>query len=121
MLATFSPILLYMQKTHLSSLDKSENLGSQVKFTLIRLHLLSAEGEYSGGMICCISYITTQISSRRIEDNNGEGKRRKANKELAFELTKHMHCFDEDSYQAVCAFLNSYIKFVLKRLKFSLL
>lgn len=69
------------------ALDKSVNMESLKKPKLIpiRLHLLSAEGEYSGGMIC---YITMQISNRRREEN----VERQANKEPAVELTKHMCC-----------------------------
>lgn len=71
---------------------------------LIRLHLLSAHGEDSGVMICCIGYVSTQISSRSGEDNDGGGKRQKANKEPAFELS--ICTVPAHVYQALCGFLD---------------
>lgn len=96
MLTTFCSSDLYVKdsfiKSNASRQISESGVTERDEFILIRPHLLSGEGKYSGRMICCISYITTQISSRRREDNDGGGKRQKANKEPAFELTKHMYC-----------------------------
>ena len=60
-----------------ASLRISESeVTERVKFILIRPHLLSAKVEYSrNDLFYSVSYITTQISSRRREDNDDGGEK----------------------------------------------
>lgn len=60
----------------------------KAKLILIRPQLLSAQGKHSGGMVCCMSYKTCRLAIR--EERIMWSEREKANKNLAFELTKHM-------------------------------